>query len=193
MKDISIPITIDDMKQLPGVKLTRCSYFTVECDKPSPDWVLEFGRRSIPFLMTGLSGIIYRPLSRKSLFVSPKQIENLFNAIEKSNRLNVGTADVWIPNALIKPLLHKCKLKPRGITFRVRYRFFLSALEFRTGKLDLKRFMKLSRKTPNAVTFSFKEHIAFTTWREKQIDLARKQYPKSAKLVLQWKGSSESS
>jgi len=61
MDDTSVPITIDDMKQLRDFKFTRCDYFTVECDTPSLGWTVEIEERQIPLLMAGGSGIIFRP------------------------------------------------------------------------------------------------------------------------------------
>ncbi len=115
MDDISVPITIDDVKRLTKFEFTRCDYFTVECDMPSSGWMLELAEREIPLLMTGGSGIIFRPSPSELLFTSSNQIESLFDAIEKEPQLSIGTGDVWIPNELVEIILSKCQLEPRGV------------------------------------------------------------------------------
>ena len=193
MDDISVPITIDDVKRLTKFEFTRCDYFTVECDMPSSGWMLELAEREIPLLMTGGSGIIFRPSPSELLFTSSNQIESLFDAIEKEPQLSVGTGDVWIPNELVEIILSKCQLEPRGVTFRIGYNLFIAAMEFRTDRIDRERFDGLANELQNTLTFSMEEHTAFKAWREMQVDLARQEYPKNKDLELGWRGSSETS
>jgi hypothetical protein len=193
MNDKSVPITIDDMKQLADFKFTRCHYFTVECDMPSSGWMLEFAGRGIPLLMTGGSGIILKPSPDEPLFTSADQIDSLFDAIEEDPQFSIGTGDVWIPNELVKPILNQWKLEPRGVTFRIGYNLFIAAMEFRTDRIDRKRFGEIVRELQQAVSFSTEEHEAFKAWRDMQVNLARQQYPKNKDLELSYRNSSDAS
>ncbi|MBN2132588.1 MAG: hypothetical protein JW741_24010 [Sedimentisphaerales bacterium] len=190
MDDTSVPITIDDLKQLRDFKFTRCDYFTVECDMPSLGWTFELEGRQIPLFMAGGSGIIFRPSPDEARFTSPDQIEKLFHAIEEDPELSVGTGDVWIPNELVEPILSQHELPPRGVTFRIGCAFFIAAMQFRTGRIGQTSFEKLARQSREAVTFSADEHEAFKAWRGMQVELARQQYPKRKDLELTWKDDS---
>ena len=122
---LSIPVLVDDVKQHPRFGYTRCEYFTIECDMPSPGWVLRLAERRIPFLMTGLSGVIYKPSLNEPLFTMPDQIEELFEIIEADNRASVGTADIWIPNSLIESRLPEKQYLKRGCVSESENLFFM--------------------------------------------------------------------
>jgi hypothetical protein len=184
MDQESVPVTIDDVKRLPDFKFSRCSYFTAECDLPSSNWRLFLEDRQIPVLQSGGAGIIFRPSSDELLFTDADQIERFFDAIEADPRLSVGTGDIWLPNELVEPVLNKLKLEPRGVTLRIGYELFVSALEYRTGRIEREQFETAASAASDTVTFSKEEHDAFKAWRAMQVDLARRQYPKSSLLVL---------
>lgn len=187
MDNRSVPLTIDDVKQLPDFKFARCDYFTVECDLPSSGWTLDLAGRQIPLLMADGAGIIYRPNPKEPAFTTPEQIERLFTEIEEDARFSVGTADVWIPNELLGCIPDKQRAHPRGVTFRVSYDLFIAALQFRTDRLDRKPFEQGVRDQGEAATFSAEEDEAFRAWRRMQVEQARELYPKSDALKLEYK------
>lgn len=49
----TIPVLIDDIKDYPNFEMTRCTYFTIDSDMPSPDWVLELDNKKINFDIYG--------------------------------------------------------------------------------------------------------------------------------------------
>lgn len=185
--DISVPITVDDVKRRNNFNSARCTYFTVESEAPSPDWVLGFAGQGIPLIVTGLSGIIWRPSLDELLFRTSEQIESLFDLIEQDQRLYVGTADVWIPNAVLEHVSRGEHAEPeRGLTFRVGYRFFIAAMNFRLDRLAQGEFEHLAGELRDTATFDLEENAAFSRWRQDQVELARRAYPKNGDLALTW-------
>ena len=65
---ITIPVIIDDVKKLENFSMSRCTYFSIQCDTPSPGWTLTIGNISTSFLMMGMSGIIYSPADGSDRF-----------------------------------------------------------------------------------------------------------------------------
>ncbi|MHC4359021.1 MAG: hypothetical protein ACYSTQ_09520 [Planctomycetota bacterium] len=64
----TIPIIIDDIKRYDKFRMSRCTFFSIAYDLPSPDWVLELEDSSIPFFLLGLSGIIWKPMGKRKIF-----------------------------------------------------------------------------------------------------------------------------
>ncbi len=109
MDDTSVPITIDDMKQLRDFKFTRCDYFTVECDTPSLGWTFELEGRQIPLLMAGGSGIIFRPSPDEARFTSPEQIgANIPGTTQVFKVPHHGSVNGTFDNAGGTPWLDHC-------------------------------------------------------------------------------------
>jgi len=185
MNGITVPLMVDDVKSLPEFAFSRCSYFTIECDVPAAGWELTLGAAEIPFLMIGLSGIIYRPSGASAIFRSPGEIESLFETIEEDDRLSVGTADIWLPNEAIAHILPD--RKPRGVTFRVGQELFLDSLAFRLEKMSQEQFEETALTLSEEVTYAEEEDKAFLEWRQKQVDLAREQYHEKEELALEYR------
>ena len=114
-KAFDVPVVVDDVKRYGKLKMARCTYFTIECDAPSSNWVLELGKKSIPFLLIGLSGLIVRPIRGGRLFESSDSIDELFDTIESHPSLYVDINDLWLPNKLFQGLPHG---RIQGFPFR---------------------------------------------------------------------------
>ena len=186
MDDISIPVTIDDVKRIPDFRFARCEYFTIECVTPTPGWTLELGSLDIPILMLGLSGVVYRPSPTKARFKSGDQIEGLFDAIEMDGELSVGTADIWLPNGLLERAVEPKKKLGRGLTVRIGLPLFKAALLFRTDSVDRSGFAEAAEGLARSVRFSKKENKAFAQWRQMQVKRAKDDYPKDREMELHW-------
>jgi hypothetical protein len=175
---------IDDLRSFQGFAFARCSYFTIECDTPSPNWYLGLADRRIPFLMVGLSGIIHQPSEVDTVFTSPEQIEALFAAIEEGERFFVGSADLWVPSKHMKPILEQDR--PRGLTFRMGYELFLHSLDYRRDRITRRDYEAMCGELHREITPSPSESTAFASWRRRQVNMAKERYPKSRELALQF-------
>ena len=183
---LSVPVTIDDVKQRTDFAFTRCEYFTIQCDTPSPDWVLGLQNRQIPFMMLGLSGIIFQPSLEEPYFTSPHQIETLFDGIEENEAVYVDTADLWLPTALVRKVVPRGRDQMRGVTIRIYDQFFQEAVAFRNGTIDQTRFEGVAHELERTVTYIPEEDKAFHQWHRLQLGSAIDAYPKNRELALHW-------
>lgn len=170
LSNIQIPIVIDDIKNYKTFNWIRATYFSIECDTPSPGWQLGIGNATIPFLMIGLSGIIYQPHDGSDKFDSPQKIENLFNAIEDFGRVFIDINDIYLPNSYIRvdgPM--------RGAVFRIPFNAFDSALKYKNGFLGKDQFEKQC-KNFQSPSFEGKETDSIKKWGRVQIKEARAIY-----------------
>ncbi len=178
---LDVPVVVDDIKRYGKFKMTRCTYFTIECDAPSSNWVLELGKKSIPFLLVGLSGLIIKPIGDGSLFESSDSIEELFNTIESHPSLYVDINDFWLPNNLFQGA-HR-----RGRVYRVGSKLFRVAYLYREERISEGQFLRRCSELKSHIRFSKKETRSFVSWSRSQIERARDSYPKSKGLKLEWR------
>lgn len=180
----TIPVITDDVKMHKIFDITRLTYFSIECDVPSPNWTLILGDQSIPFYLLGLSGIIWKPIGESDIFNSPYLIEQLFNTIEENPSLYVDINDIWLPNFLFSNFdnVHK-----RGSVYRVKEDLFIRAHNYRENRIPAKQFQSICKELKDGIAFSRDETISFQNWINNQIEKAKKLYPKNSKLKLKWR------
>jgi hypothetical protein len=178
-KDITIPIMIDDIKKGSGFDFTRCTYFSIQCNFPSPNWTLSIKNSHIPFTLTGLSGIIYEPDDDTNRFDHPQKINNLFDKIEADKRLYIDINDIWIPNTFFHSGKHA-----RGSVYRILFDVFLAALSFRENTSSIEQFRKICSSYSKGAIYEDAETIAFTDWAKAQIGDAKINYQKNPKSQL---------
>lgn len=181
-KVTNVPVIIDDIKSYPNFQMTRCTYFTVESDSPSPNWVLNLDNQQLPFYLLGLSAIIYKPFGDSDIFESVELINEVFNVIERNISLYVDTNDIWLPNFLFNE--HK-----RGQIYRIETELFLKAFLFRETKIDEEEFLIYCRKFFKSLYYSPQETEVFHEWINQQINEAKGIYPKNRNMELGWKES----
>jgi hypothetical protein len=180
--NISIPLLIDDVKNYHNFKMARCTYFSIQCDVPSPNWQLGLGRLVVPFFLVGLSGIIFKPLGNRVIFSSHQLIEDLFNVIEEHPSFFIDTNDIWMPNNIFfnSPM--------RGQVYRVDYKLFMEAYLFREEKISKDKFIGLCEEMKGNIRYSEEETVSFKHWGELQIKEAKHLYPKNIELELKYRG-----
>lgn len=133
----TVPVVTDSLTRGGSAPhLARCVYFTITADEPNSPWVLNTPNASIPFLMLGLQGIIYRP-TRPDLeqFVSPDDWNELVTAVEQIDGFSVDFEYFWVPVALLDraraffPAAEESpnRLAVRGEVFRLGQRLFTEA------------------------------------------------------------------
>jgi len=175
-----IPVIIDDVKRYREFEMTRCTYFTIECDLPSPNWVLGLNSKSIPFLLIGLSGIIFKPLGDNVVFESMESIDELFNTIESHSSLYVDTNDIWLPNNLFQDLWR------RGQVYRMDSKLFNQTFLYRQERISEDQFLRSCKELRGRIFYSEKETHSFEGWAKLQIEKAKSLYPKSKNYELKW-------
>jgi hypothetical protein len=177
----AVPVIVDDVKQHTRFAMTRCTYFSIECDQPSPGWTLSLNRAHIPFYMLGLSGIVLSPPGNNHEFSSAPDIRRLFDDIETNEHLFVDINDLWLPNECFPD-----SELARGAVYRVGPRLFDLAFQFRHDLLPQHEFEMLAREFSHEVSFSTGETEAFQHWSNEQIMIASEQYHQKTSLALEW-------
>ena len=187
---VTVPVLVDDVKRYSGFEMTRCTYFSVACDSPTPTSFDGLGGTQIQVLMLGGSRIVYKPLGRKRLFREAEQITELFRSIEPQDEdereegLFVDVDDVWLPNCAFDRA-PKGALA-RGAVFRVTPEIFRLATEYRAGRISSELFEAAIADKVKDVRYSKSETAAFRKWSSDIIDSAKRQYPKRPEFKLKW-------
>ena len=179
---ITIPIIIDDVKKLEKFDMSRCTYFSIQCDTPSPNWTLNIQNINISFLMMGLSGIIYSPADNSDRFNHPDKFEKIFDIVESRADLYVDINDIWIPN-----LFFTIGEQKRGSVYRIPLDVFSVALAFRENTASLDDLVNTCGHYPKGAFFQDDETWAFSMWSKMQIDEAKKIYRSNPQNRLQRK------
>jgi hypothetical protein len=76
---VTIPTIIDDVKKQKDFDMTRCTYFSIQCDTPSADLALTVQKIYVSALIMIISGIIYCPVDGSDKFDYPEKIEKIFD------------------------------------------------------------------------------------------------------------------
>ena len=181
-----VPVSVDAVREIDGVPMVRCVYLLVESDDPDPRWTLVLGGTRIPFLMLGLSGILFRPDDGEELFLTADRIEETFVAIESIAGLSVEMGDVWHPRLLFGEALE------RGDVSRVDLALVRDAVAFRNERIGIEEFVArvdaaLEERGPSIVESSPEEAEAFREWNRRQVRDAIELYPKAESLALDWR------
>lgn len=180
MEEKSVPVMVDDRKDVGDFKMTRVAYYYVEVTEPLPDIPISTGDLDISTLPLEFSGAIYKPNDASEFFESPEQIEDLFQAVEQYESLYVDSDNLWIPNQLFD------KRPERGDIFRVPFGLFtrLYMLVRNNAVLDVDESLARSNDT---VSYSDYETRAFAQWADGILKNVIAAYPKKDELKLKWR------
>ncbi len=168
---LSIPIVVDDTRSRETLQMSRCTYFSIRCDTPSAGWEVRLGDRSIPFLMLGLSGVIYRPSPEEELFDDPGKLEFLFKSIEEHPDLYIDISNLWIPTVTFGGGSHK-----RGMVYRITKKLFDTAYRFTNNEIQTEEYLTMCKEMIGAVRYSPLETGALKKWGEMHIREAKNIY-----------------
>ncbi len=182
----TIPVLIDDIKQLESFNMTRGTFFTIDASGIGDDWVAILRSRWVPFLLLGVTATLHRPDLFHETFGSAASIDHLFGRIEEVEGLVVESEHIWLPNILFEPHIgqYPAKGKPipleRGAVWRVSYGLFQLALTFRQEVIEANTFLERCRQLIEAgqidMGYSQEETDAFRSWSAEQIEAARKNF-----------------
>lgn len=179
-KEPTIPIAVDSIKTVGNVSIVRCSYFSIENSEPDPGLTMAGHEFDIPFLMTGVSGVITGPPGSGGLFDSPHTLDRLFEAVDTDSALYVDQNHLWLPHNLFT------KDPLRGDIYRIGYVLFNLAYLLREESLTLDEFLARTQDAQEefSVGFSDPETQALREWNDIQIQLIREDYHANPKAQL---------
>lgn len=179
-----VPVIVDDVKDLRDFKLSRCTYFTIECEQPWPETALGTELLRMPVLTLGMVGIVHAPLEGDE-FTEAEQMEALLAAVEEDERLEVETSDIWLPNEALA-LAKKGKKPTRGDVFRLSHELFLIAHQHRRELLSNEQLTEACAGRGAEIRYSKRETAAFEKWMEAEIKSAIQFYKDNKKLALDY-------
>ncbi len=175
---VTIPVFVDSVKRELG--LARMTYFSIEAEQPSPDWMLSLGGQSIPLYLISMSGIIHRPTPEQSTFQSAAQIDKLFDSIEQDQTLMVDINHIWLPDFVLS------EPYTRSDVYRIGAELFTEALNFVNSQIGKSAFLEVCKAHLETVSRSDRETLAFKEWGDLQVKNAKDQFPKDRSLELKW-------
>jgi len=181
--DITIPITVDSVKDIVSYRMTRCTYFSIENSEPAEGWSLNIADVDVSFLMTEVSGVITSPPGDDRYFDTPDALDHMFDVIEKNDALYVEANDIWLPNVLFENVGEK---PVRGGVYRIGVDLFKMAYRLRGEVITDEEFIQIIKQSDVAVELAFSENetSALTDWNQKQIDINSSLYHKNPEAML---------
>lgn len=180
MEAQSIPVMVDDRKDIGRFKMTRVAYFYIESIEPSPDIPIDHQNLGIPVLLLQFSGLLYKPIGKKEYFEKSEQIEELFLTVERYESLYVDSDNVWIPNNLFD------KRPERGDIYRVPFGLFIKLYLLCRDDATLDIGISRLKYKHKLIKFSKSETIAFAKWAAGIVEMVKVGYPKDMDLQLEW-------
>ena len=182
----TIPILVDDVKQLRDFNMTRGSFFTIDPSGMGDDWVAILREREVPFLILGVTNVLHRPDMHNLLFDSAASIEHQFDQIEAVEGLVVESEFIWLPNFLFDPHIgyYSAKEKPvqleRGAVWRIGFGLFQMAVTFLQEVIPAdtyqERCWQMIQSGQVELGYSHEESDAFRTWSDMQFTEAREHF-----------------
>jgi len=182
----TIPILVDDVKQLRDFHMTRGSFFTIDAGGMGDDWVAILREQGVPFLILGVTNVLHRPNMNELLFSSPGSIERLFDQIEAVEGLVVESEFIWLPNFLFDPYTgyYTAGSKPaqlqRGAVWRIGFGLFQMAVTFLQEVIPADTYRERCWQMINSdqveIGYSYAESESFRSWSEDQYKEARKHF-----------------
>ncbi len=184
-QELEVPLVADSLArddEDPN-RLARCIFFSIVADEPEPGASLVRDGQTIPFLLLGLQGILYQPLSGAAEFTDPDEINKLIEAIEGQTAegpLTIETGLIWVPTSWLDaaysvlPTERADNRAERGDVFRVRLTLFRSLWRFADNRLELGDLYSQwsqsggTETPPPLLRYSREETRVFGQWTEQQ-------------------------
>lgn len=181
MEEKSVPVMVDDRKDIGEFMMTRVAYYYVEAIEPSPDIPIDHSDLGIPVLPLEFSGAIHKPTDTEEYFETPDQVEELFRAVELHESLYVDSDNIWIPNKLFD------KTPERGDIYRVPFGLFIKIYSLCRDDASLDAGISRFGDNHGLIMFSEIETIAFAQWANGIVENIIAAYPKNEHLKLKWR------
>jgi len=169
----SVPVWIDEFREVQGKPIVRVAYLAVEATQPTEGGSLPLAGLSVPFIATGLTAALCQPSESEMRFESPESISNLLDHVESSDELSVETPDLWLPLFTVTAGSHKPK---RGDVYRISRAMLATAIRFRGGQTTIREFIESCEAMPESAVYSEVETKAVEAWAVGEIHGAYDEY-----------------
>ena len=181
MEEKSVPVMVDDRKDIGEFMMTRVAYFYVEAIEAPPDILIDHHSLGIPVLPLEFSGVIHKPIDMEEYFETPDQIEELYQTVERYESLYVDSDNIWIPNKLFN------KTPERSEIYRVPFDLFIKLYSLCRDDASLDTGISRLSDKHDLIIFSEVETIAFAKWTNGIVENVIAAYPNNELLKLEWR------
>ncbi len=178
---LSIPVVTDVERNIDGIKMIRCSYYSIQSDTPLPNLNISgLGLSSSMFLLN-LEAILVGPAQDVEKFNTVEDIDSMYEFVEEQEGLFVDINDIWIPSSWFD--LPKLK---QGLVFRISQEKFTLCWQLRNDIISSEEFITETKyiKDPT-ISFSEEETSVFQQWTKNQILQSQEIYQGNRKNYLQ--------
>lgn len=174
--DVTVPVIVESFGEEAGSALSRCLYLCIAQSVPSIGASIAFnGNERMPFLLLGLTGVIYSPPGHEA-FDTPQKIDGLFATLDGEAGLSVEFNDLWLP----REVFSEYEAAP-GAVYRLSLRSFVRAYSFREGRITAEELMA---PWDWELNHSLLETKSFALWQEGVAAMVRESFPKASELRL---------
>jgi hypothetical protein len=177
MKKKTVPVMVDNRKDIDEFMMTRVAYYYIEMIEPPPENPVDYSNLGIPVLLLEFSGAIYKPTDAE-YFEKPEQIDELFKTVESHESLYIDSDNIWVPNKLFD------KKPERGDIFRIGFDLFIKMYSLSRNDAIVDTEDSRFSDKQGSIKFSEIETEAFGKWADGIKKRFIESYPKNEKLKL---------
>ncbi len=182
MKQIApllIPVITDVERNIDGVNVVRCSYYSVRSETPLPNWTINVLGISSRMLIIDLEAILVGPPD-KDVFNSIEEIDLMYDFVENNEGVFVDINDIWIPTTWFGNINIK-----QGLVFRIDQEKFTLCWKLRNDYISYDEFELGCKEIEELfIIFSGSETSIFEKWTRKQIEDSKEIYQGSREIYL---------
>jgi len=178
---LSIPVVADVERNVDGIEMIRCSYYSIQSDTPIPNWNMNAFGTSIQILLLNLEAILVGPTHEGVKFRDVADIESMYDFAEQNEGLFVDINDIWIPSAWFSGY----KIE-QGFVYRISQDNFTLCWQLRNSNISSEEFIFRSEflDRPN-IRLSEEETVVLRAWTKKQINKSQEIYQENRNNYLQ--------
>jgi hypothetical protein len=175
MREWSVPVFIDTVKNFDDVLMLRCTYFFIDIDEATVAPIAEPQDLDRPAFLMGGREIIMAPSHEDSIFSSSKVIREFFKDVEKEEYQSIEVGVLWIPMTQHpKDVSEKEIAELRGQVLRLPQELYIKCYMYTLDRISLEELLE-HLVNLNVLDFrSPDETEAFSDWMEEQIDISKK-------------------
>jgi len=175
-----IPIVTDVIRNIDGLEMVRCSYFSFQSDTPLPDWSLTLSRSTYPILLLNIEAILIGPIRDGDRFRNLEDIESMYDYADENEGLFVDINDIWVPLTWFR----RSKIE-QGMVYRIPQDRFIHCWQLRNDNISIEEFISINENIVEFDTrFSEEETLVFKDWVEKQISRSKEIYRENRESYL---------
>ncbi|TAJ13759.1 hypothetical protein DMA11_07850 [Marinilabiliaceae bacterium JC017] len=168
-----VPVITDVVREIDGIIMMRCSYFSINSYDSLFGWNLQIRQLRLPILLLNLEAIIIGGPHGNG-FNNPNDISAMYDSIEEEGNLFVDINDIWIPLTWFSEEEMPEEIIPQGRVYRIPSNLFNLCWQFRNDRIDVNELPELTPE--EQLRHSDEETQFFAEWTNTQVEESRTAY-----------------